>query len=111
MKPPLAHRDCISKCVWGCVYALTDQVDGSLVEGGGLQDLLHGDRFQFVRVQLLTLVRYAVVHDHRQRADPRLLIVRSPFLKEEKEMLLLFVSTFYHLKHNAKIEKKNLIDA
>lgn len=60
-----------------------DQVDSSLVEGGGLQDLLHGDCLQFVRVQLFTLVRYAVVHDHRQRAHPRLLIVRPPVLKEE----------------------------
>lgn len=65
--------------------ALTDQVNGSLVEGGRLQDLLHGDRLQFVRVELLTLVRYAVVHDHRQRTHARLLIVRPPFLKEETE--------------------------
>lgn len=61
----------------------TDQVDGPLVEGGGLQDLLHGDRLQFVRVQLLALVRYAVVHDHRQWADTGLLIVSPSFLKEE----------------------------
>lgn len=64
-------------------FAVTDQVDGSLVEGRGVQDLLHGDRLQLVRVQLLTLVRYAVVHDHRQRAHSRLLIVRPPILKHE----------------------------
>ena len=77
----LHWHHCISKCV----CARTDQVDGSLVEGGCLQNLLHGDCLQFVRVQLFTLVRYAVVHDHRQRADPRLLIVRPSFLKDETQ--------------------------
>lgn len=63
---------------------LTDQVDGSLVEACGLQDLLHGDSLQFVGVQLLPLVRYAVVHDHRQRAHPSLFIVRSTFLEAKQ---------------------------
>lgn len=63
----------------------TDQVDSSLVEACGLQDLLHGDSLQFVWVQLLPLVRYAVVHDHRQWAHPSLLIVRSTFLKKKMD--------------------------
>lgn len=67
-------------CARVCVCALTDQVDGSLIEGGCLQDLLHGNRLQFVWIQLFTLVRYAVVHDHRQRAHSRLLKVCSSFL-------------------------------
>lgn len=65
--------------------AATDQVDGPLVEGGGLQDLLHGDRLQLVRVQLLALIRDPVVHDDGQRAHPRLLVVRTGFLGEGEE--------------------------
>lgn len=58
----------------------TDQVDGSLVEGGSLQDLLHGDRLQFIWIQVFTRVRYTIVHDYRQWTHPRLLIVSSSFL-------------------------------
>lgn len=69
----------VSQWLWS-VCVLTDQVDGSLVEGGGLQDLLHGDCLQFVRVQLFTLVRNAIIHDHGERAHSCLLVVRPAFL-------------------------------
>lgn len=72
--------------------ALTDQVDGSLVEGSGLQNLLHGDSLEFIWVQLLTLIRDAVVHDNRQRAHPRLLIVCTPLLQEDKKIWVVFGS-------------------
>ena len=88
--------------------ALTDQVNGSLVEGGRLQDLLHGDRLQFVWVQLLTLVWNAVVHDHRQRTHARLLIVRPPFLKEETErdVALTCISLLPSQKHSLSRERE-----
>ena len=73
-------------CMCVCVWALTDQVDCSLVEGRGLQDLLHGDCLQFVRVQVFTLVRNAVVHDYRQRTHTRLLIVCPSFLEKKRLM-------------------------
>lgn len=72
------------KSVSVSVWVPTDQVDSSLVEGGGLQDLLHGDSLQFIWIQLLALVRYAVVQHHRQRANTCLLMVRSAVLVDEK---------------------------
>lgn len=62
--------------------ASTHQVNGPLVEGCRLQDLLHGDRLQLVRVQLLALIWDAVVHDDRQGAHPRLLVVCTCFLEK-----------------------------
>lgn len=64
--------------------ASTHQVNGPLVEGGRLQDLLHGDGLQLVRVQLLALIRDPVVHDDGQGAHPRLLVVSARFLGEGK---------------------------
>lgn len=75
----------------------TYQVDGSLVEARGLQDLLHGDSLQLVWVQLLPLVRYAVVHDHRQWAHPSLLIVRSTFLEKKMHRDATFAASMLSL--------------
>lgn len=66
--------------------ASTHQVNGPLVEGGRLQDLLHGDRLQLVRIQLLPLIRDSVVHDDGQRAHPRLLVVGTRFLEESESV-------------------------
>lgn len=75
----------------------TYQVDSSLVEACGLQDLLHGDSLQLVWVQLLPLVRYAVVHDHWQRAHPSLLIVRSTFLEKNRHRDATFAASMLRL--------------
>lgn len=75
--------------------ALSDQVDGSLIEGCGLQDLLHGDCLQFVWVQLFTLVWYAIVHDNGQRTHASLLIICPSFLREterERDKKRCFIS-------------------
>lgn len=87
--------------------ASTDQVDGSLVEGGGLQDLLHGDSLEFIRVQLLTLIRDAVVHDNRQRAHPCLLVVRTPLLEEDKKTIFGFGPKKFKMKEVRKKPRMN----
>ena len=76
----VCEHACIHVCARVRVCARAYQVDGPLEEGGGLEDLVHGDGLQLVGVQLLALEGHPVVHHHGQRPQPRLRVVAPPLL-------------------------------